>query len=558
MRRHLLPAAAVACLTVSLAGPLLAQCDPVSVESPQPAVENWFGRAVATDGEWVFVASPGDDTVANLSGVVDVYRVTALGAQHTQRLFSTNQTGNMIFGWAMDADDGRLVVSAPYLRSIIDPQGPTTFPPGVVFVFEEFNGFWFETSRIVPSNGANEDQFGISVAISGTHLLVGADQQDQVTPNGGLVYAYEATPTGWTEVQRIGPGGLQSYTGQVVEVEGDLCAVRSSSGIPSLLVNVWRWTGTQWTFVRFIGVTDSAYTDGFGLDLSLSGSGLAVSAPAYTGPGATGDGVVFLYEDVATPSVPPLILNGSIPTGNVNFGARVELSGAHLFATDRPFGAGSIPNIYRFRTDGVAWTEVERFTNSTNAEDDGYADAIALSGAQLVAGAWLANTTVVDAGRVWVYHREVGLSAVCPCDLVAACGAVSPDGGCINSTGLSARLRGCGTASVIADDLTLIGTGIPPSQFVLPFMGNSLIPATVLGAGRRCAGGSVKRFAPQLVGTSGEVQIGPGLAALSANLHGAAGIVAGSTWTFQLWYRDNAQVCSNVNLTDGLTVQFHP
>lgn len=553
--RAALLASLSALFCVQLAPALAAQCSPLELGSPQPADDDWFGHDVAWDGEWLFVSSPGCDAGGLLGGAVDVFRVTAQGAQHVQRLYPSNQTNYMLFGWSLDADAGRLVVSAPYVWGVIENAGSGPPPPGVVYVFERFGGAWLETQLITPANGASRDEFGLTLALSGARLLVGAPYNDLAHMNGGRVYAYDHTGAGFTLSQELAPTPLQGGMGAALALDGDLCVVRAGTQLFTQTVTLYRRVGTQWVYHRPFGLANSAYMNDWGMDLDLDGTRLAISGPAY----APTDGAVFYYEDATSLTAQPEIVPRASIVGIREFGRQVSLAGDTLYAVDSPRAvAGFQAYVRRFERGPAGWVEVEAFTQAAGGHYDGYGAEIATAGPRVAVGASRREVAGQAVGEVWLDFRDPALARTCFCDLAAPCGALALDGGCVNSTGQSARLFGCGTASVSADDLTLRAMGLPGLQFVLPFMGDLLEPAQVLGGGRRCAGGVAKRFAPVLVGASGEVSVGPHLASLSQALHGAAGIAAGRTWSFQLWYRDNAQACSNVNLTNALTVQFSP
>jgi hypothetical protein len=78
------------------------------------------------------------------------------------------------------------------------------------------------------------------------------------------------------------------------------------------------------------------------------------------------------------------------------------------------------------------------------------------------------------------------------------------------------------------------------------------------GDGLRCLGGTLYRFGVFNSGPTGSGSKGPGIAAEScAVLPAAACITIGSTWRFQVWYRDPLGPCGTFsNVSDGLRVTF--
>ena len=140
-----------------------------------------------------------------------------------------------------------------------------------------------------------------------------------------------------------------------------------------------------------------------------------------------------------------------------------------------------------------------------------------------------------------------GDAASCPC------GNGDGDAGCDNSAGRGALISAAaGTTDAVADDLVLAITDMPPGKFGLAFMG-ATSPMVAFGDGLRCVGGVNKRFNVKQADSAGTMLYGPGLASI------APGIVPGSTWRFQGWYRDPMGPCGGgFNLTNGVQVPFQP
>ncbi|HUR29288.1 MAG TPA: hypothetical protein VM509_13960, partial [Planctomycetota bacterium] len=118
-----------------------------------------------------------------------------------------------------------------------------------------------------------------------------------------------------------------------------------------------------------------------------------------------------------------------------------------------------------------------------------------------------------------------------------------------NSAGPGARVSASGSTSVAQQDLVLQANGCPPNKPGL-FVYGSQAAQVPLGNGLLCVGGAVGRR-PALV-------LSPtGTAAQLLNYTQTA-ITAGSTWHFQLWFRDPAGLGARFNLSNGLRVTFQP
>ena len=99
-----------------------------------------------------------------------------------------------------DAVEGDTVVVGAHLHD-----ANTISNAGAVYVFEEPSDGWVdatETAKLTASDGAASDEFGISVAVDGDTVVLGAhkyDVDDNGTsiPNAGAAYVFTKPVNGW-------------------------------------------------------------------------------------------------------------------------------------------------------------------------------------------------------------------------------------------------------------------------------------------------------------------------------------------------------------------------
>jgi len=146
----------------------------------------------------------------------------------------------------------------------------------------------------------------------------------------------------------------------------------------------------------------------------------------------------------------------------------------------------------------------------------------------------------------------------CTCAIgLGPCGNDALATGCLNSTGAGGTLDGVGTTSVVTDDLQIVAASLPSSTSTLLFAGPNQTN-TPFGDGRRCVAGPTFRLGIQAA-SGGTVTYGPGIRnTLCASFSQC--LSAGSTFHFQVWYRNAASYCTSAtfNLTNGLIVTYTP
>ena len=131
-----------------------------------------------------------------------------------------------------------------------------------------------------------------------------------------------------------------------------------------------------------------------------------------------------------------------------------------------------------------------------------------------------------------------------------------------NSVSASGATMGfTGTQDIAANDFTLQASGTLPGGSGLFFYGPVQVANQTFGDGFRCVGGStVKRLQPPI--SANAQGIAERLVDFTVPPAGGGGngtIVPGSTWNFQLWYRDAMGPGGNgFNASDGLSVTFCP
>lgn len=219
----------------------------------------------------------------------------------------------------------------------------------------------------------------------------------------------------------------------------------------------------------------------------------------------------------------------------------------------------------------LATTKLMSRGASTSSNDDSFAASISAEGAQIAFHSESTDLVPADTNlRVDVFVRDLGsenypvfcagLATTCPC---ANSGLGSA--GCANSTMTGGGLlRAFGRASVLADQVTLVATGLPPATSALFFQGTVREnggAGTSFGDGLRCAGGTIVRLAtyPVVAGTAAIGYGGtPGLGGGTTTPIHTLGQVPplGGTRLYQLWYRNSAAFCTSsvFNLSNGVEI----
>ena len=175
---------------------------------------------------------------------------------------------------------------------------------------------WAQLAELTSSHGANGDQMGISISISGDTVVVGAQN---ATVNGnagqGAAYVFVKPTSGWGNMTQTATltalgGKAGDGFGGAVYIAGDTIAVGncSQSGMCNGPGKVYvflkpksGWTTTS-KFKAELSASDGMANDGFSNELGLSADGntIVVGAAGATVGGNVGQGAAYVFVKPAT------------------------------------------------------------------------------------------------------------------------------------------------------------------------------------------------------------------------------------------------------------------
>jgi hypothetical protein len=280
---------------------------------------------------------------------------------------------------------------------------------GAAYVFVKGSQGWTnmtQTAKLTASDGVAGAVFGSSVACHGHTVVVGAPHQF-----GGEAYVFVEPPTGWsdmTETARLTPSdeGTVDDFGYSVATNGKTIVV----GAPQA-TGQYFWQGKTYVFEQPKGgwTTTSAFTaeltapdarsdGGFGASVSISGNTLVIGSPNGSGTEAA---YVFVepQDGWKTTSDSNAELTGSDASPGSAFSYSVSISGNTVAV-----GAYQIGEAYIFVEPESGWanaTETARVTASN--EGSYFAYSLSLNANKLVIGS--ANDPSNSA--VFVYVRPL-------------------------------------------------------------------------------------------------------------------------------------------------------
>jgi hypothetical protein len=419
-----------------------------------------FGYSVALDGDTLVVGAyqedggPGDPLSA--SGAAYVFERDLGGPGNwgeAKVLHASDAQSSDYFGYSVYLDGDALVVGA-----YKEDGGPGDPLPasGAAYVFERDlggSGNWGEAAILHASDAQAEDGFGLSVALNGDTLVVGAAYEDGGPGDpfqfAGAAYVFERDLGGlgsWGEaaILHASDGQNEAYFGWSVTLSGDTLMV-GATGYSGGSGNPLPASGAVYAFERDLGgpdnwgeaailhASDAQSNDQFGYAVALDGDTLVVGAVYEDGgPGnpVSDSGTAYVFErDLGGPGNwgEAVILYASDAQEQDFFGTSVALNGDTLavgaiFEDGGPgnpvFYAGAVYVFERDLGGSGNWGEAAILHASDAQASDFLGNSVALDGESLVVGAHREDggpgDPLPDAGAAYVFERPEPLSIFLP------------------------------------------------------------------------------------------------------------------------------------------------
>lgn len=249
------------------------------LSAPTPLSGDRFGAAVALEGDVLVVGAPEDDEAASNAGIAFVYRRTEGVWALEATLKNQNPAANDQFGSAVAISGGTIAVTAR-----LDDE-PATNTGSVVIFTQSEPPLWVMQAKFKGNDSAASDQFGVSVALDGNTLLVGAFNDDDVAIDAGTAFIFARSGDVWTQQVKLAPGDLGStdFFGNTVDVDGDYAVVgspqdddgASNAGSAYAYLKL----GGVWTFHSKITPSSPDADERFGQSVAVQDGRLLVGAP---------------------------------------------------------------------------------------------------------------------------------------------------------------------------------------------------------------------------------------------------------------------------------------
>ena len=376
-----------------LAGAASAQITETEAQKLLPAgyqSNDGIGRTLEAKGDWLFVAAVGDGVKLAQQGSVHVYRWNSQGWLESGLVVADDPSGFSLFGHSLACSGDTLLVGAP--RHDI-PGLPANH--GMAFAFRLEGDEWVEEAQLLPAGlPVTSEFYAEQVALGGSRAFVLGDLDDPLGgPKTPTVFVFQRTEDGWVTEQPIIPEGTTQAEGtyKFMAATEDLFLIGmpyfdGPAGLDQGAVRIYERAGDEWTLAQTLFASDAVAGDRFGTTLDLEGNRLAVGAPVKCVVPGDLSGAAYVFRQDGDTWVEEFATGDDTPPG-ILLGSSVDLEGSLLFAGAQGYDTSALNAgaVFAWHRSGTAWTPAGQFLASDGAGGDMLGTVVIGSGPMVVA-----------------------------------------------------------------------------------------------------------------------------------------------------------------------------
>lgn len=275
---------------------------------------NDFGHSVAISGSTILVGAPFTYLPGPIEGAAYVFTNTGGTWAQSAQLTASDEADGDEFGWSVSLDGSTALIGS----LLADINGNTS--QGAAYLFTNSGGTWSQTQKLTATDGGSNDDFGMSVSLSGTNAIVGATGAQTAGIPAGAAYVYTDTAGTWGFAQKLmmNNSSINEF-GASVDMQGSRVLVgayaASGSNFGSGATLIFIDQNGIWQQSRMLYAADGVANDAFGWSVSLDGSNILIGADQAIVGGNENQGAAYFFQpadlDIAISAPASATQNGS-------------------------------------------------------------------------------------------------------------------------------------------------------------------------------------------------------------------------------------------------------
>ena len=251
---------------------------------------DYFGREVAINGDYAIIGSPfkDDDKIGKNTGAVYIFKSESDEWVEMQKLVASDRAIDDNFGISVALKGDYAFVGA-WQEDEDANTANTLSNAGSVYVFKNLDSNWVEVQKLVASDRAAGDYFGVSIALNDSFAIIGAYREDHdalgenTLTESGSAYVFENVDGNWIEVQKLvaSDRGKEDWFGVNISISNEYVIISAyqededEGGANTLdfagSAYVFKYANGTFTQEAKLVASDRDESDYFGSQVSISG-----------------------------------------------------------------------------------------------------------------------------------------------------------------------------------------------------------------------------------------------------------------------------------------------
>ncbi|MCD6337512.1 MAG: T9SS type A sorting domain-containing protein [Candidatus Marinimicrobia bacterium] len=365
-----------------------------------------------------------------------LFSVSVIMAQDWDQIIkavASDRAANDHFGYSV-AISGNYAIVGAYWEDHNVIGADSLSKAGAAYIFMKSGDTWIQQQKIIASDRAVDDLFGISVAISGNYAIVGAYQEDEDASgtntliNAGAAYIFYNNGSTWNQQQKIvvSDRSPYKYFGNSVAISGNYAIVGAyredgdANGENSITqagaAYIFYYDGSAWVQQQKVVASDRTSYDEFGVSVAIS-NGYAIVGAANESEDANGEntlsnaGSVYIFvQSGETWTQQQKIVAFDRETSDY-FGCSVDIDGDYVIVgaydededTSGTNSLNSAGSAYIFTRNINTWSQQQKIVADDRAESNWFGYSVAISGDHAIIGAYREGW---NTGAAYIFARN--------------------------------------------------------------------------------------------------------------------------------------------------------
>lgn len=373
------------------------------------AAEDQFGRAVAISGTHAIVGAWHNDDNGPHSGCAYLFDISEPAKPiQTVKLLPLDGSAEDSFGNSVAISGTTAIVGAHW----DDDNG---FSSGSAYLFDTVTGQ--QISKLLPIDGSEADEFGESVAISGSTAIVGAWRHDDNGESSGAAYLFDAT-TGQQLFKLLPDDGTTNDNFGITVAINDSLAIIGASRDGNYIGSAYLFDLTTGKQITKLLANDGQEFDHFGESVAISGNTAIVGAWSDNDNGID-SGSAYLFDTTTGLQITKLLPSDGAQSDNFGFSVSISDTIALVGAYHDDENGDASGSAYLFDiSDPMKPVEIIKLLPDDGDVADRFGFSVSISGDIAFAGAWDDGDNGNTSGSAYLFDTTTCLGDLDDDDIV--------------------------------------------------------------------------------------------------------------------------------------------